>query len=135
MRHGCFRVRGGRQDWRPRPLRACTSHFSSGAAPGSPSIGSALRTLAVAQSQLGITAAAATAISAATVVGRRSQTACAGPDCERKLREDGAPLDVCIKCRRTFYCGKACQTADWKAGHRAECKSLVAEGKAAGGKL
>ena len=43
------------------------------------------------------------------------------------MRDDGAPLDVCIKCRRTFYCGKACQTADWKAGgHKAECKALAA---------
>ena len=70
-------------------------------------------------------------------LSRRSQMNCAGPGCVRQLREDGAPLDVCIKCRRTFYCGKACQTADWKreGGHRTECKVLVAEavaGAAAG---
>ena len=64
---------------------------------------------------------------------RRCQTHCSGPGCERRLRPDGAPLNVCIKCRRTFYCGKDCQTADWKreGGHRAECKALIAEGKAA----
>ena len=27
----------------------------------------------------------------------RSQSKCAGPDCERRLREDGAPLDVCVE--------------------------------------
>ena len=62
---------------------------------------------------------------------RRSQSACAGPGCVRRMREDGAPLDVCVNCRRTFYRGKACQTADWKAGHRKECKALVAESAAA----
>ena len=45
----------------------------------------------------------------------------------RRQQEDGAPLDVCVKCRCTFYCGKACQTSDWKAGHKAECKALIAE--------
>ena len=70
---------------------------------------------------------------AALAISRRSQTACAGPGCSRKLREDGAPLDVCVKCRRTCYCGKACQTADWKreGGHKAECKALIAATKAA----
>ena len=38
---------------------------------------------------------------------------------------------MCVLCRRTCYCGKACQTADWKAGHKAECKSLVAAAAAA----
>ena len=71
---------------------------------------------------------------AAALILRRSQTNCANPGCKRQLREDGAPLDVCVKCRRTFYCGKACQTADWKreGGHKAESKALIAEGKAAG---
>ena len=36
-------------------------------------------------------------------IARRSQTACAGPGCSKKLREDGAALDVCVNCRRTFY--------------------------------
>ena len=65
-------------------------------------------------------------LAAAQFAARRSQTACAGPGCVRKLREDGAPLDVCALCRRTFYCGKACQDADWRreGGHRAECKTL-----------
>ena len=68
---------------------------------------------------------------AAGLVYRRSQTECAGPGCLLKLREDGKPLDVCVKCRRTFYCSKACQTADWTLYHKKECKALIAEGKAA----
>ena len=65
-------------------------------------------------------------------VARRLQTHCSGPNCHRMLRPEGAPLDVCVKCRCTLFCGKACQTADWLAegGHRAECKALIAEGKA-----
>ena len=62
---------------------------------------------------------------------RRSQTACAGPGCTRKLKADGKPLDVCVMCRRTFYCGKDCQTADWKAVHKKECKALIAAAAAA----
>ena len=78
---------------------------------------------------LGHRSAAAAARHAASSIVRRSQVACAGPGCKRRLRENGAPLDVCVKCRRTFYCGKACQTADWKreGGHKAECKALIAE--------
>ena len=66
-------------------------------------------------------------------VFRRSQVACAGPGCKLRMRTDGAPLDVCVKCRCTFYCGKACQTADWKreGGHRSECKALIAAAAAA----
>ena len=70
---------------------------------------------------------------AISISRRRSQIHCAGPDCERRLRLDGAPLDQCAGCLRTFYCGKACQTADWKreGGHKAECKALIAEAAAA----
>ena len=30
-------------------------------------------------------------------------------------------FDRCGRCRRVFYCGKACQAAHWKT-HKAECK-------------
>ena len=85
------------------------------------------------QARLGDVAGAARSRYDALAAARRLQTRCAGPECPRKLREDGAPLDVCVKCRATFYCGKACQTADWKreGGHKAECKALIAKGKAA----
>ena len=78
---------------------------------------------------LGRPVEASMALSEAVAVTRRLQTHCSGPSCSRKLREDGAPLDVCIKCRRTFYCNKACQTADWfrEGGHKAECKALRKE--------
>ena len=78
---------------------------------------------------LGRTLAAADMEAGATAINRRCQTRCAGPGCERRLREDGAPLEQCAGCLRTYYCGKACQTADWKAGHKKECKALAAEGK------
>ena len=85
------------------------------------------------QSMLGRDDEAAVSNAALLSTMRRSQVNCPNPGCPRRLREDGAPLDVCVKCRRTFYCGKACQTADWKreGGHKAECKTLIAEGKAA----
>ena len=101
-----------------------------------PEIALRLRELSSLHGRMGHAGDAEAAASAAREIERRSQVACAGPDCKRQLREDGAPLDMCVKCRRTFYCGKACQTADWKAavgGHKAECKALVAEGKAAAG--
>ncbi|KAI9172101.1 Histone-lysine N-methyltransferase SMYD3 [Paramyrothecium foliicola] len=31
---------------------------------------------------------------------------------------------ACTRCRAAFYCGAACQAADWKAIHGAECKLL-----------
>ena len=91
-----------------------------------PYVAHALQNIAQLQGQLCHPEAEASHL-AGVAVARRSQVACAGPGCSRKLRVDGAPLDVCVNCRRTFYCGKACQTADWKAGHRAECKALIAE--------
>ena len=94
-------------------------------------IAATLRLIAAVNDGIGNTDAASKARDEAAAISRRSQVACAGPGCERRLREDGAPLDVCVTCRRTFYCGKACQTADWKPRHKAECKALVAEAAAA----
>ena len=95
--------------------------------PDHPQIAGVLRNISAVNARLGRTAAATDAFAASTAVARRSQTACAGPGCARKLREDGAALDVCNNCRRTFYCGLACQKADWKAGHKAECRKLISE--------
>ena len=93
----------------------------------------ALTKIAEVNRRLGRGSAADAAVSEHTALSRRSQIACAGPGCRRKLREDGAPLDVCVKCRRTLYCGKDCQTADWKreGGYKAECKALIAAAAAA----
>ena len=98
--------------------------------PTHPHLALSQENIARAQALLGDVAAANASIAASTAVARRSQVACAGPGCKLRLRPDGAPLDVCVSCRCTFYCGKACQTADWKAGHRAECKVLIAEAAA-----
>ena len=79
-----------------------------------PNWAAALETIADAHTALGHTAAAAAAHDASSSIPRRFQSFCSGPGCERQLREDGTPLYVCVICRVTFYCGKACQTADWK---------------------
>ena len=102
--------------------------------PDHPSLGTLMLYISGANKALGRSSAAKEAAITATSVARRSQIACAGLECERRLREDGAPLDVCVNCRRTFYCGKACQTADWKAGHKKECKALIAGAAAAAAK-
>ena len=95
--------------------------------PSHPWIATTLRNLARVQGKLGDVERAASSLAASIAVARRSQSYCSGPGCVRRQQEDGAPLDVCVKCRCTFYCGKACQTSDWKAGHKAECKALIAE--------
>ena len=85
-----------------------------------------LRNLAQVLNKLGRTDEALLALRSRFFEIRRSQTHCAGLKCERKQREDGAPLDQCAGCLCTYYCSVACPTADWKAGHKAECKGLVA---------
>ena len=32
---------------------------------------------------------------------------------------------VCAACKTAFYCGKECQHAAWKKGHREECKKII----------
>ena len=82
--------------------------------PDHPQLADALKRLSKCMTKMGNGAGAEGAAAEASRIVRRSQTACAGPGCARKLREDGAPLDQCTGCLRTFYCGTACQTADWK---------------------
>jgi hypothetical protein len=36
-------------------------------------------------------------------------------------RRTGCPLKACSKCKTTKYCGRDCQLADWKAGHKNFC--------------
>ena len=98
--------------------------------PDHPNIAMSLNNIALANEALGNADAAAQATAASAAVARRSQSACAGPGCTRKVKADGRPLEQCGKCRRTYYCSVGCQTADWKreGGHKAECKALVAEG-------
>ena len=35
--------------------------------------------------------------------------------------ENGVTLKACTRCKITDYCGRACQTAHWKAGHKQHC--------------
>ena len=98
---------------------------------GHQSIGSVLKSISAVNTTLGRTEAARVSQLAALQIARRSQVHCAGPSCERRTKEDDALLDQCAGCLRTYYCSVACQTADWKAGHRKECKALAAEGRAA----
>jgi len=35
--------------------------------------------------------------------------------------QHGVTLKACIRCKATHYCGRACQTAHWKAGHKKFC--------------
>ena len=101
--------------------------------PDHPHLATLHSNIALSNAALGNTTAAAKARSEFKAVERRSQVACAGPGCSRKLKEDGTALTMCAACLRTHYCSVACQTADWKAGHKAECKALQRE-NAGGGK-
>ena len=33
----------------------------------------------------------------------------------------GVALKECIRCKAAFYCGRACQTAHWREGHKQFC--------------
>ena len=98
-----------------------------------PRLAQPLATIASIQAVRGDFDGALATESMAIDIRRRSQVACAA-GCKRKLRPDGAPLDQCAGCLRTYYCSVACQTTDWKAGHKKECKALAAEGRAAAAK-
>ncbi|KAG2500132.1 hypothetical protein HYH03_001717 [Edaphochlamys debaryana] len=41
-------------------------------------------------------------------------------------------LNRCGGCRQRRYCGKECQTKDWRAGHKEACKQLAAAAQAEG---
>lgn len=46
---------------------------------------------------------------------------------EGSCGDDSCPVcmeeaeQLCSKCKTVRYCGKACQTKDWKAGHKTKC--------------
>ena len=64
--------------------------------PNHPNIASLHTRIAAIHQLTGRHAAADAETAAAKTISRRSQTACAGPGCTKKLRSDGKPLDVCI---------------------------------------
>ena len=41
---------------------------------------------------------------------------CLAPD-----GQHGVALKACIRCKAAFYCGRACQTAHWRKGHKQFC--------------
>ena len=92
------------------------------APPDHPHITECMRRIAAVIAKLGNDEAAAAAAATAASAARRSQVQCAAAGCPRKVQADGSPLDQCGGCKRCYYCSKACQTADWKAGHKMECK-------------
>ena len=100
-----------------------------------PAIADVLELISMANARLGKISAAMETDVSSNALRRRSQLSCAGPGCARSLREEGAPLDQCAGCLRTYHCSVACQRADWKTDHKAECKVLAAEGVGAGNRM
>ena len=108
-------------------LERCLAMQRKHLPPDHPLISRTLSALGLMQSSLGKGQASRISASESAFVRRRSQTHCARVGCVRRTRVDGAPLDQCAGCLRTYYCSVACQTADWKA----ECKALAEEGRVA----
>ncbi len=54
---------------------------------------------------------------------------CGNPRCTNFAEESegSLPLKQCGGCRAVRYCGKDCQGAHWRGGHRAECRVLRLE--------
>lgn len=65
-------------------------------------------------------AAAAATAGESVVLGSESRSLCA--TCGAK----GSQLLACSRCRLVFYCGPACQRADWKV-HKSSCASARSE--------
>jgi len=69
--------------------------------------------------------------------GAQQQGRAAGPPLQRcgfascgVFEPVPAKFKSCAACRRVFYCSKAHQVADWRAGHKATCNSAAAAGGA-----
>ncbi|PVF97418.1 hypothetical protein CPB86DRAFT_785895 [Serendipita vermifera] len=61
---------------------------------------------------------------------RENLDGCWNTDCEKHGLVDEAvesKLLRCSSCKTARYCSAACQTKDWKAGHKGECKALKAK--------
>ncbi|KZV66292.1 hypothetical protein PENSPDRAFT_95096 [Peniophora sp. CONT] len=55
---------------------------------------------------------------------RRRETCCAWKDCQWHRVPPPNPPRVCKGCGEVRYCSKTCQTDDWRAGHKKDCKRL-----------
>ncbi|KAG2497745.1 hypothetical protein HYH03_004478 [Edaphochlamys debaryana] len=69
-------------------------------------------------------AAAAQRLAALRAEAAALLPACANPACASLEGDSEADvrLQQCGRCRRVSYCCRECQTAHWKAGHKAECE-------------
>jgi hypothetical protein len=56
-------------------------------------------------------------------VAKRQLKRMAG-SCRHCLASD-VPLSRCLKCLAVSYCSRSCQSADWKARHKLECKGMI----------
>ncbi|KZV66298.1 hypothetical protein PENSPDRAFT_95170 [Peniophora sp. CONT] len=56
--------------------------------------------------------------------GRRRETCCAWKDCQWHRVPPPNPPRVCKGCGEVRYCSKTCQTDDWRAGHKKDCRRL-----------
>lgn len=69
-------------------------------------------------------------------VVRRSRKMCGDPEasivsctfCDKKSSVD-CKMKRCGACKAVQYCGRECQLADWKLGHKDQCKKLAARKK------
>ena len=44
-----------------------------------------------------------------------------------KFPRPGEKIKRCSACKSVLYCGRECQEADWKAGHKDKCKGMQME--------
>jgi len=73
--------------------------------------------------------AAAAARAADAAAKASAARACA--HCGKERGQPGVALKPCARCKAAVYCGKDCQLAHWRAGHKAACVPLAAATEAA----
>ena len=52
--------------------------------------------------------------------------------CHKSSAETSNDMLKCAGCGQRRYCSAACQAADWKAGHKAQCKKIQSDLKDGG---
>lgn len=64
-------------------------------------------------------------------IKKHNATLRGSPPCDEcgKRPPKGEEFPLCTGCHRAAYCGKVCQRAAWKKGHKATCKQRKAKGK------
>ncbi|KZV63245.1 hypothetical protein PENSPDRAFT_691830 [Peniophora sp. CONT] len=55
---------------------------------------------------------------------KRAAKLCSWKECQWHTVEPSEPPKACTGCGETRYCGKSCQTHDWKNGHKQMCRRL-----------